>query len=113
MKHKADIGFVYAHAKGVGGDHDAHFSTAPTFLTLVLLEASQSGMIERCRLPKFVELLCQFVAFAAAARVDDAGAWDGLQGTDDAVQDDVLMLHDVCQVLPAEAHPQDVVFAKL
>ena len=104
MDHDAHVGFVDAHAEGIGGHHHPMLVLYPALLSLVLHVVVQSGMIEGGSDSLLGEQLGHLAGASAVAGIDDGRAFCLPQ---DVQKFFLLVLRrtdDVGQVLPFEAH---------
>ena len=108
MDDQTHVGLVDAHAKGVGGHHDAEVVIVPVALPLVFGGMLQPRMVVGGTDALLFEQLADFLRIAARPHIDDGTAWNRLQ---DVYQLCVFVAgtaHDVCQVLPLKAHLEHV-----
>ena len=104
--HHAHVGFVDAHAEGVGGHHHAHLVVLPVALSLVFGGAVESGVIEGGVLVVLVEHVGNLLGASAAAHIDDGAARMGVEQLQQVGELVGGKEHLVGQVFPLVAHSE-------
>ena len=105
---EADVWLVDAHAEGVGGDHDAAFARLPAVLAQVFGGVVQSGVVVVGGDALGGQQFGHVLGAAPAACVDDGAALDAVQDVEQFLGFVCRAADDVGQVLPFEAHAEDV-----
>ena len=110
VHHKADIGLVDTHAKGVGAHHDARFAAFPVFLPEGAGFRPQSGVVEGGRDAGGPQGFRQFLGACPAADIHDAGARNAFADAQDLSNLVLRLPHYIAQVGALEAGPQEILF---
>ena len=111
--HKAHVGLVDAHAKGVGGHHHSRLALVPALLAELLVDAGEACVVVERGDAGGLEEAGVLARGLAIACVDDGGARHTAQ---DMHQFAALVLgvaHDVGQVAPLETHAYHIGLAEL
>ena len=74
VHHQAHIGFVNAHAEGVGGYHDSHFATLPSVLAHLFVLGVEAGVVGFGRYAGVGEECGEFAGAASRAHIYYGGA---------------------------------------
>ena len=104
MHDQSDVGFVDAHAEGVGADDDAHAVLLPVALALVFHLVVQSSMIEGGAESSIAEFLGNLLGASATAHINDGGALGVLEGVDEFLYLVGTVLYQIGKVLALKAH---------
>ena len=106
--HQPYIGFVDAHAEGVGGHHHADPAFLPRLLPFVLYTCVETGVIERGGDACLREQVGIFFRAQTAAGINDGGARHTAEDMDELFTLVVRLPHNVDEVLALEAHTEHV-----
>ena len=106
--HQSHVGLVNTHAEGVGGYHHPRPTFLPGLLSLILHAGVKTCVVEGGRNTGLVEQFRHFFRALTAACVNNGRARHAVQDMKELFALVCGIPHDVDEVLPLEAHLEDV-----
>ena len=106
--HQSHVGLVDAHAEGIGGYHHPYPAFLPSLLSLILHAGVKTCMVEGGGDACLVEQFRHIFRALTAAGVDNGRARHAVQDMKELLALVCGIPHDVDEVLPLEAHLEEV-----